>query len=347
MTSKTLSAKNLSLHALGALVALATAASGCVVNNPPAPPLDGSITFAWSFAGEQDCDLAGVAEVDVQVLADGGVVFSETVDCFGGGLTLTDFSPDAYEILLDAFSRSGRLLFQGEGFVQVQEGVENDIGVIDLRRVGEQQQPAPRGSLAFFWGFLYPTDDSLVIDCGVAGVDGVLVDIQSNDGAVSFVDTFDCEDEGVVLDNLPAGGYSVLLEAFGRYQNDDILLYDGLFDVTVTGNATNELGDLPLARVFESFADIEVSWDVAGGTCAQLDVPEVTVLITRIGSEQPDDTVTVECDRTFALRETFVPGSYLIEVLAAGDGGDYYGSVTRDVAPNITAETHVELVLAP
>lgn len=341
MTRKTLSPSPLA--ALVASLSLA-GASGCVINNPPPEPLDGSITFAWSFGGTQDCDEAGVAEVDVQVIDDIGVAFAETVECFGGGLTLTDFSPAGYEVLLDAYSRSGRLLFQGEGFVQVQAGVENDMGVIELRRVGAQATST--GSLAFYWGFLYPTDDSLVIDCAVAGADTVVLDVQSWAGDVAFVESFRCADEGVVLEGMPAGDYSVLLEAYGRYQGQDILLYDGLFDLTVRPETTNEVGDLPLARVFESFADIEVSWDIPG-TCAQSDVDEVTVVITRMDGNIEDDVVTIPCDRSYALRETFVPGSYFIEVFALGYDGEYYGSVTRDVAPNITAETRVQLVYAP
>lgn len=339
--TKTASARLLTLVSSIALVGVA---SGCIVNNPPPPPQDGSITFAWSFAGEQDCDAAGVAEVDVQVLDELGVAFSETVECFGGGLTLTDFSPDGYEILLDAFSRSGRLLFQGEDFVQVEPGVENDIGVIELDRVG---QAAAAGSLAFFWGFLYPTDDSLVIDCQVAGAELIVVDVQHKDGSLAFVETFSCEDEGVVLENLPVGEYSILLEGFGSYQNDDILLYDGLFDVDVRADESVELGDLAMERVFESFSDIEVSWQMAAGSCQQLGISEVTVVITRMDGDIEDDVAIVDCDASFALRETFVPGSYLVEVLAAGSGGDYYGSVTRDVAPNVTAESTIQLVPVP
>lgn len=321
------------------------AASGCVVNNPPPPPQPGSITFSWLFEGERDCDAAGVAELDVQVFDADGRVFFETVECFGDALTLTDFTPGAYEILLDAYSRSGRPLYAGEGFVQVQPGVENDIGDIELFRIGGEVQAA--GSLAFFWGFLYPTNDSLVIACQVAGTEVVTVDMQALDGSVSFLEAFPCEDEGVVLENLPEGRYSVLLEAFGTYQNQDILLYDGLFEVNVAGNQMTDLGDLPLARVFESFSDIEATWDLAGGTCAQLGVSEVTLVITRMDGNIEDDVVTVPCDTTFALRETFIPGSYFIEVLASGYDGDYYGSATKNVAPNTTAETYVQLVAAP
>lgn len=343
MTRKTLSQNPLA--ALVASLSLAGLASGCVINNPPPEPLDGSITFAWSFGGIASCEDAGVAEVDVQVFDDLGLAFKTTVECFGGGLTLTDFSPGAYEVFLDAFSRSNRPLFQGEGFVQVRPGVENDMGVIELRRVGSGQA-ASTGALALYWGFLYPTDDSLVIDCAVAGAEVVVLDVMSKDGAISFVESFACEDEGVILDDMPAGEYSILLEAYGSYQRQDLLLYEGLFDVKVIPNAINELGDLPLLRVYESFADIEVSWDIPG-TCAQADVDEVIVVITRMEGNIEDDVVIVDCDRSYALRETFVPGSYFVEVYADGYYGEYYGSVTRDVPPNITAVTRVQLVPAP
>lgn len=342
MTRKTLS--QTLLASLVAPLALVGLGSGCVINNPPPEPLDGSITFAWSFGGIRSCEEAGVAEVDVQVVDDLGVAFSTTVECYGGGLTLTDFSPGAYEVLLDAYSRSNRLLFQGDGFVQVRPGVENDMGVIELVRVGSQ--PNSTGALAFYWGFLYPTDDSLVIDCAVAGADEVLLDVRSSDGTVSFVESFPCEDEGVILEDLPTGRYSILLEAYGRYQRQDLLLYEGVFDVNVAANTLKELGDLPLLRVYESFSDIEVSWDIPG-TCAEAQVREVVVVITRMEGNIEDDVVIVDCDRSYALRETFVPGSYFVEVYADGYYGEYYGSVTRDVPPNITAVTRVQLVPAP
>lgn len=334
--------------ALGAAALLA--GSGCIIHDndtyvpPPEPTGPGDITFAWSFEGDSSCAAAGVDEVDVLVVRGQQTVFAETVECFGGGLTITDFDPGSYDLLLDAFSRTGRLLYQGDAVVRVVGERDNDIGMVPL------YSPAPRdGELALFWSFLYPTDSSEVYACDIAGVHSVHVDVaplsgQARDG---FTASLPCGDEGVVIDQLPAGDYRVTLEADGTYNGQAIVLYDAVLDVTVEPGVTNDLGDVPMLRVYESFADIEVAWDVAGGSCGQLGMNDVTLVITRLDGEIEDDAIMLDCAVDYALRETFVPGAYLVEVFGAGIDGDYYGSATRDVAPNTTSEVFVDMVLAP
>lgn len=327
--------------------ALGALASGCVVNNPPPPPEPGDITFQWSFDGVRSCSEAGVEEVDVQVVQGNEVLFFRTVECFGGGLTLTDFSPDSYELLLDAYSRSGRLLYQGDAVLRVQAGRDNDIGVVTLRRVGAEAGLSA-GEAALYWSFRYPTDDSVVTSCLTAGVEAVHLEVVPiSGGSDGFVTTLDCYDEGVVLEGLGEGRYTLFLDAEGSYQGGAIHLYEGAYEFDVQGGRMSDLGDLVLERVFESFADIEVSWEMGSSTCDQLGVDDVTFVITRMDGQLEDDALTVECDREYVLRETFVPGSYFIEAFGTGYDGEFYGSVTRNVAPNTTAETHLQLVLAP
>jgi hypothetical protein len=324
--------------------------SGCIIHDndtyvpPPEPTGPGDISFAWSFEGERSCSTAGVAEVDVLVVRGEQIIFADTVECFGDGLTLRDFDPGSYDLLVDAFGRSGRLLFQGDAAIRVVGDRDNDIGLLQL------YSPAPRdGELALFWSFLYPTDSSEVYACEIAGVHSVFVDVEPTGGQAreGFSTTLPCTDEGVVIDQLPAGDYRVTLEADGSYHGENIVLYDAVMDVSIEAGVQNDVGDVALERIYESFADIEVAWDVAGGTCGQLGVDDVTLVITRLDGDIEDDAITLDCSIDYALRETFVPGSYLIEVFGLGVDGDYYGSATRDVAPNTTSEVLVDLVLAP
>jgi hypothetical protein len=338
--------------------ALAALLGGCIINNPPPPPQPGDISFLWSFDGIRSCDEAGVREVDVQVLEGNFVVFSRTVDCLGGGLTLTDFDPGSYELLLDAYSRSGRLLFIGEAVVRVQAGRDNDIGLVQLRRPGAAAGPTTSnpggtgtgtgtGEAALYWSFRYPTDDSIVTSCLTAGVEAVHVDLVAVTGSgAGFSGTFDCYDEGVEMVGIAPGRYTLFLDAEGSYQGAAIRLYEGAFEFDVEGGRLSDLGDLPLERVFESFADIELRWQLGSSSCQQLGVTNVTFVITRLDG-QKDDEVTVDCNRAFVLRETFLPGSYLLEGYAQGAAGAYYASATRNVAPNTTAATELQLVLTP
>lgn len=331
--------------ALSLIAAIAFASSGCVFvhdQDPPPSNAPGDISFLWSFDGESRCSQAGVSEVDVQVVTPGGeLVFGDTVACAGGGLTLTDFAPGSYELWIDAFSAGGAHLYTGEAPVTVQGGVVNDIGTVELAPT------ARTGSLGLYWSFLYPTDDSVVTDCATAGVEEVDLEVVPLDGqGDSYVETFACGDEGVLVEGLAEGRYRVSLLAFGRYQNMDLALYERELEAEVVAGDATDLGDVNLSRIFESFADIEVTWELGGGSCAALGVTDVEFSIRRVGSGIEDDHFTVECDRTFALRQTFVPGSYLVEASAMGTSGSYTGATTLDIAPNSTAPAHVTLVLA-
>lgn len=333
-------------HALSLCLAVlfGSALSGCVVydnDNDADDPRPGDISFLWSFDGEQRCSRAGVDYLEVQVVtASGALAFGDVVDCVGGGITIVDFEPGEYELWLDAFSADDQLVYTADVRVLVQGGRTNDLGVIDL-------EPVVRaGSVALFWGFLYPTDKSLVFDCATAGVEEVYVELAPCGDGEGFAQTFDCEDEGVIVDGLAEGRYQLTLIASGLYQQRLVDLYDAVQVVAVTAGHESDLGDVPLERIESRFGDIEITWALSAGTCEELGVTEVTFSIRRLSKNLVDDSFTVECNRTFALRRTFVPGAYLIEASAAGDGGTYVGSHTFEISPGQVATPHVELVLS-
>lgn len=339
--------------ALCLVSAIGLASSGCILvhdHDPaPSPPgnpnLPGDISFLWSFDGEQRCSRAGVDELDVQVVTlSGELVFGETVPCAGGGLTLTDFAPGNYEVWLDAFTSGNEHLYTGVAAVTVRGGLDNDIGVIELDPVAPP--PPATGDLALYWTFLYPTNDSVVTDCATAGVTEVVLEVVPLAGGEGYANTFACDDEGVIVEGLVSGDYTLSMVAYGRYQNMPIALYEKEASLQIGADAVTDLGDVYLERVYESFADIEVTWTLAGGTCAELGVSDVEVSIRRLNGDLEDDHFTVECDRTFALRQTFVPGSYVVEASAMGAAGTYVGAATLGVAPNTTAPADLELVLS-
>lgn len=322
--------------------------SACIVAPPPPDPY-GDLSFDWSFNGEPSCDLAGVDEVDLTVLQDGVVVLViEREPCVGGGLTLTDLREGRYEVVIDAFSRESVPLYAGSFSARVVGGEDTYAGVVDLDLVNEPPPPPPEtGALGFFWGFLYPTDDTLQIDCAVAGVEEVDVFVTPYGAAGAAYDsTFLCEDEGVLVDNLPAGRYALRLMAYGRYHNADLLLYDtGDVMVDVFSGEPTELGDVAVSRIDESFADFDVAWTFAASSCASTGVSQVSLSFTRFGFDAPEDTFAVDCSAASVLRRTFVPGSYTVTASAQGTSDDYVGSVIVDLAPDSVAQ--VDLVLAP
>lgn len=327
--------------ALGLFAAL-WLGSGCVFVAQPNPNAPGDITFLWSFAGEGRCASAGVDEVGVQVVTlDGVAAYEDVLDCQGGGLTLEDFAPGNYEVWLDAFSASGTLLYAGEAPVTVQPGGLNDLGTVRLERV------VGTGDLSLFWGFRYPTDESADFDCARAGVQEVDVTVEPLDRqGEGFAGTLLCEDEGLFVEGLVEGEYRVTLAAFGRYQNQDLALYERSLRVDVSPGGETALGDVLLDRIDENFSDIEVTWDLPGLGCGELGIDEVEFVIRRVSPSFEDDAFTVPCERAVARRQTFVPGAYLIEASAIGSAGTYFGAVTRNVAPDTLATANVDLILS-
>lgn len=334
------------LAPLVAALALPTLGSACVVvdSQPPPPPPDpyGDIAFNWSFGGVRDCDVAGVDEVDIAIFQ-GGVLFDEIQGepCVGGGLILTDYFNDVYELEIDAYSRTSELLYSGGFTVDVRGGVENDVGLVELDPLAPLPPP-PLGSVGMFWSFLYPSSTPQ-LDCAIAGVVDIDVLLVSEDGE-EVRDTFDCEQSaGATFDNLLAGGWTLHLDAYGRYHGDDVHLYGVSIDVDVDGDATTELGEIALPRDDEGFGDLEVDWNFTGATCATAGVETLTISVQRAGLAAPEDVVDVDCGALSAVRTTFVPGSYTVVVDGAGSDGDYRGVATVDLAPNSTGLVGINL----
>jgi len=333
------------LHRAASLLALPLLAQvGClVVNQEPPPDPYGDIAFNWSFAGEPNCDLAGVDEIDIVILQAGSVVeVIERIPCVGGGLILTDFLAGTYEVEIDAFNRSSELLYAGGFVVRVDGGRQNDVGVVDLAALFDE--PPPRtGDLAFFWSFLYPADEP-TIDCALAGVTEVDIALDGP-GGVQLTETFACGEDGAVFLGLEAGTWTLNLDAFGRYRNQDVHLYELSTTIDIVANRELDLGDLALVRDNANFADIQPTWTLPGTSCSEQGIADMRISIERAGLGTPEDTTTVACSAGTELRRTFVPGTYTVRLRGAGEFDDWVAAAEIDLAPSTLAV--VEMTLAP
>ena len=330
------------------------AVTGClfVESNPPPPPPDpfGDIAFNWSFAGERDCDRAGVDELDI-VIFQGGSVFEE-IDgepCVGGGLILTEYLNGRYELEMDAYSRDNVLLYSGGFSVRVLGGVENDVGFVEFEAINAPPPPPPPppsvGAVGFNWTFLYPAN-AAIESCAVSGVEEVDVLLVSEFNE-EVRDTFNCAaTAGATFDNLGEGRWTVHVDGYGRYHNGDVHLYGSTFDVTIVGDELLELNDIALARDEDSFADIAVDWDFTGSSCGVAGITELTVAVQRQGLDTAEDVSTVQCTSLSTTRRTFVPGSYTVTI--TGNGADaFIGFATVDAAPNTVAPLTIHLAPDP
>jgi hypothetical protein len=348
---------------LTSLTAFTVAANGCIIyddNDPPPAPVDpyGDIAFDWSFDGIPTCDEAGVDEVDVAIFQDGVVVIDHQREpCEGGGLVFTEIHSGFYEVFIDAYDRNGTVLYSGNFAIRVEGGTTNDAGVVVLEDINAPEPlPPANHALGAFWVFPYPSDTAITFDCALAGVEEVDIDLipLGNDG-IPYVDTFDCDAEGVLIEGLPEGRYELQMLGFGSYHDDAVLLYDsGIITVDITENGQFfddqtgivELGDVVLERDPEMFSDFDVSWGFVDDTCATVGLEDVTLSFQRSTHDQPEDAITVDCAASGVLRPTFVPGSYDVSVAGiAADETLWLGTTTVDLPPGAVAE--VDLVIAP
>ncbi len=328
---------------LASVVSLLGASVGCViVDQEPPPDPYGDIAFSWSFDGITDCDVAGVDELDIAIFQGGQLITEiDQEPCVGGGLVLTDFLNGRYELEIDAYNRRSELLYSGGFSIRVEGGRENDAGVVVFEPLFER--PPSTGDLAFFWAFNYPADEP-IISCGLAGVTAVDVRLDGPGGA-EITETFDCSEDGAIFGNLEEGRWTVSLDAYGRYRNQDVHLYDGSFTVDVIADREVDLGDLALDRDESSFSDIEVEWGFNGTSCDAEGIVTLQLAIERDGLDEPEDITTVDCADLTDLRRTFVPGTYTISLNGVGADADWHSAAVIDLAPNTLAV--VPLQLAP
>ena len=325
------------------VVAAILAAPACIIAEPAPDPI-GSFAFNWSFAGETDCARAGVSDLDVVVSQDGEVVIDDRAEpCFGGGLKITEIDSGPYDVDIIAYDSNGDPQYEVsfEADVPVDHAV-NDLGTIELAALDPPPPPPSEGTLGFFWQFLYPTDGQAVQDCALAGVDSVDVTVTPQGAAgEAFTQSSSCDaaHQGLNIDNLNEGRYTLRLTAHGTFQGGDVTLYDsGDIVADVVADQTTDLGNVDLGRVAANFSDFDVSWVFAdGSSCGAGE--QVTLSFERDGLGAPEDSFAVDCGAADVVRRTFVPGHYTV----TGVAGDYSASVPVDLAPNSVAQIDLSL----
>ena len=295
----------------------------------------GDITFLWSFEDEVTCDGAGVDEVDVELVNDEGTTVLEVTEaCFGGGLTIRDVEPDDYTLYLDAYDSDNTYLFAGSRELTVSAGTVTDLGDFVLEAVDVTPE---NGTLQFDVAYLYPADMP-ESDCAVAGVEEFdVVFVDENDEEIDFF-TVPCDLDAIRIEHpLAPGSHRFFIDAFGLYNESFTRLYlTDFIDVTITSEMTNDLGQLELYRDSDGFADLRIEPTLPQGEdCASLGLGELSVTITRLsgGMNYVDYTGMLACTETFLEVDTFVPGSYQIDLAGTGTAGDYVATLTLDAPP--------------
>jgi hypothetical protein len=293
----------------------------------------GGLLLDWVMPGGVSCSAADVAEVDVEVLQGGTRVAIETFACSDGGATLQGLPAGSVEVWVDGYS-SGNEHKATKGFTTtIVTGEITDAGAITLDEVGDDV-----GSLIFDMAFLYPVN-AAETDCvraGVAEIDVVVTPV--GHAGPGYETTLTCEDESgsLLVSDLAPGAYTLALDAYGVYDDADLHLYEkGPVNLTITAGQETDLGAQNMSRVQANFGDMNVTWTLDGGTCADLGITEISFTVSRTSSpaEIVDDTFTKPCANTNELRLNYVPGTYRIDATATGTSGPYSGTANASVAP--------------
>lgn len=225
---------------LGALVAVASS-TGCVASSSS----DVTVTGHWSFTHITDgsprsCptnfDTATIfaQPVDAETVdANGGLISADLFDCSGqqGTVVLPD---GLYLMSVRIENRSGTLTYADSNEVLVDTATDSafDVDILD------------DGGYFFFTWSLHAAATGARLSCADAGVtsNGSVEAISTSVSSPSFYrdDKFTCEDHYGTTDGLPAGNYTVSIDAEDNGALGEPL---NLANKTITApNGTTDLG---------------------------------------------------------------------------------------------------------
>jgi hypothetical protein len=176
------------------LAGFSTALIGCVAENEASSP--GSLEVTWEL-NPQDCELAGVEQVSVQLLNDSGQV-TETFACADGEGLLLDIPAAKYELTLLGVDSNQDAIFTSETLsITVEPEKLATVDTLHLR-------PKPP-ELTVEWGFA----NGKV--CGANGVDEVNIAIYDDASFKHADQTFPCSEGVGVMSDLEVAGDFILV----------------------------------------------------------------------------------------------------------------------------------------
>lgn len=326
---------------LTAFLVVAAMTQGCVIytdrdgggggggrTNVP-PPVPGSVTFSWSFAGKTCSDIPQIKSLKItigtEVLQNDGI-YPCTAAGYPG-ITLHDFAPGTYGFTISALSYSNESMYNGSGTFVVNGDTRVDI---DLTPVG-----GPTSFAYLTWRFP-PNQSASNPTCAQAGVTTVYASI---DGAEYT--PLDCIDgqgaPGVQTPMLNPGLHNISLVATNA-ANKEYYRFEGNLQ---TFNGSPVSADYAMNWAVGGAA---IKWSLTNGqiaqTCAQAGITNVGINFMDskgalfygvTGDSQP-------CNASSVTYSFLPPGTYQVFVWGSGNG--QYSSNTA-APPTITVSAGV------
>lgn len=229
------------------------------------PPQGGSgeLKINWKFPNNISCSEAGVVVIGLEVYdSNGNLEYENNFSCEYMGVTVTNFVPDTYNVILLGYGSSGEIRYTGSSSVDI----NGRVVVIDLEYV--------LADLTLSWAFESPANT----DCVQAGVSKIGIKVINPSGTVEFDEYVKCSDRGGTITAFaPKKKYLIQLTG---YDVAGIPLYYAELEKTLNfGN--NDIGVVVLKRVY-SKAIFSVGWTFGAEnkTCSEVDVTNVKIIFS-------------------------------------------------------------------
>ncbi|MGC8926429.1 MAG: hypothetical protein ACP5QK_00740 [Myxococcota bacterium] len=281
------------------------------------PPQGGSgeLKIAWKFPNNISCAEAGVLVIGLEVYnSDGTLEYENNFSCEYMGVTVTNFIPDTYSVVLKGIGSNGEIRYSGSSEVDI----NGRVVLIELAYV--------LSDITFSWSF----ESQSNTDCVQAGVSKIGVRIYNADGTVEFDDFIKCSDKGGTITAF-APKKKYLIELTG-YDVAGVPLYFASLEKTLNfGN--NDLGVIVLKRVYTK-AIFQVGWTFGSESksCNDVGVTNVRIIFSAPSGGAVFLDKTLSCLPQQYMNQDLSEGVYSFIIYGIDSGGNItYSSAQRNV----------------
>ncbi|MCX7944959.1 MAG: hypothetical protein N2746_10680 [Deltaproteobacteria bacterium] len=281
------------------------------------PPQGGSgeLKINWKFPNNISCADAGVVVIGLEVYDKGGSLeYENNFSCDYMGVTITNFIPDTYDVVLMGYGTNGEIRYSGSSSVDV----NGRVVLIELEYV--------LSDITFSWAFESPSNT----DCVQAGVSKIGIKIINADGTIEFDEVVKCSDKGGTITAFaPKKRYLIQLTG---YDVAGVALYFAEVEKTLNFGENN-LGVIVLKRVYTK-AIFSVGWTFApdNKNCNEVGVVNVRLIFSAPSGGAVFLDKTISCVPQQYMNQDLSEGVYSFIMYGIDIGGNItYSSSQRNV----------------
>ncbi len=282
--------------------------------SPPQGGL-GELKIAWKFPSNISCSEAGVIVIGLEVYnSDGSVEYENNFSCEYMGVTVTNFIPDTYRVVLVGYGSAGEIRYSGSSDVDI----NGRVTLIELSYV--------LSDITLSWAFESPANT----DCVQAGVSRVGIKVLNADGTVEFDETVKCSDKGGTITGFaPKKKYLIQLTG---YDVAGVPLYNAEVEKTLNFG-DNNLGTIVLKRVYtKAIFSVEWTFGTEQRSCNDAGVTNVRIIFSAPSGGAVFLDKTLSCIPQQYMNQDLNEGVYSLILYGMDSGGNItYSSSQRNV----------------